>query len=240
MPQFSISTTAFQGPLEILLGLIEERRMSVSDVSLAEVCDSYLAYLEKLQSIPLPETSQFILIASTLLLIKSRSLLPNLQLSTEERESVEELERRLAKYKIIRSAAKLLRREWGSSPLLFPSHVPEREPVFTPGKISIETIRSAASRLLSILPTPAELASASVAPVLALQDVIARLEKRVASAIRAKWSELTSAKDKQETIVYFLAMLELVRSGSLSATQERLFSDIVLETESLAAPKYGG
>jgi len=66
-----------------------------------------------------------------------------------------------------------------------------------------------------------------------------RLEKRLASAVRARFSELTKSADKHEMIVYFLAMLELVRGGSISATQERIFSDITLEAEALAAPRYG-
>src|SRR5665213_3863895 len=115
---FAIETPAFQGPLETLLNLIEERKMPVSDVSLSQVCDAYLAYVEKLPEMPLGETAQFILVASTLLLIKSRTLLPSLELSTEERESVEELERRLARYALIRNAAKVLRRSWGKDPLV--------------------------------------------------------------------------------------------------------------------------
>src|SRR5665213_2942904 len=138
---FAIETPAFQGPLETLLNLIEERKMPVSDVSLSQVCDAYLAYVEKLPEMPLGETSQFILVASTLLLIKSRTLLPSLELSEEERESVEELERRLARYAIFRRAAKLLRKEWGRAPLSFPRHAPMRSPVFSPAESSIETIR---------------------------------------------------------------------------------------------------
>ena len=88
---FTIQAAAFQGPLETLLNLIEERKLSVSEVSLAEVCDAYLAYVEKLPELPLGETAQFILVASTLLLIKSRTLLPMLSLSEEEKESAEKL-----------------------------------------------------------------------------------------------------------------------------------------------------
>src|SRR5882672_5982125 len=92
---FAIETPSYKGPLETLLDLIEARKLSISDISLAEVADSYLAYVEKLPEMPLAETSQFVLVASTLLLIKSRSLLPILELSEDERESVDELERRL-------------------------------------------------------------------------------------------------------------------------------------------------
>lgn len=237
---FSIETPAFQGPLETLLDLIEERKMPVSEVSLSQVCDAYLAYVEKLPSLPLGETAQFILVASTLLLIKSRSLLPTLELSDEERESVEELERRLAQYAIFRKAAKLLRKEWGRAPLFFPKRSPERPAVFSPAETSKTSLLEAARRLLNTLPKAEALVQAAVAPVLALEDVIVSLKDRLTRAFKARFSELTKHADKETRIVHFLAMLELVRQGGASVTQEKLFSDITIELEGVAgAPKFG-
>jgi segregation and condensation protein A len=237
--RFSVDTSGFQGPLEALLDLIEERKLSISDVSLAEVADAYLAYIEKLPELPLAETSQFILVASTLLLIKSRSLLPTLTLSEEEKESVEELERRLARYAIFRKAAKQLRSEWGRSPLYLPRRAPLRPPVFSPAESSIENIFAAGVRLMNLLPRPEQLAKAAVAPILALEDVIVNLKHRLTTAFKARFSEITKSKDKHETIVYFLAMLELVRNGSASASQEKLFEDITIELENTGVPRYG-
>jgi segregation and condensation protein A len=236
---FNLSTEKFQGPLEALLNLIEERKMSISDISLAQVTDGYLAYVEHLPQLPLGETAQFILVASTLLLIKSRTLLPTLELSEDERDSVAELERRLAKYALIRKGAKLLRKEWGTKPLLFAWRAPARESVFSPAEASIALIAKAGMRIVNLLPKPEEMAKAAVAPVLALEDVIVNLKKRLSSAFKARFSELTKSANKQETIVYFLAMLELVRSGSASVTQEKLFEDITIESEVMGAPKFG-
>lgn len=237
--KFVVATENFSGPLETLLNMIEERRLSISEISLADVTDTYLAYVEKLPSLPLGETAQFVLVASTLLLIKSRTLLPMPELSSEEKESVEELERRLARYSLIRKSAKLLRKEWGKAPLVFPRRAPLLEPVFTPGKISLNTIAEAVMCLVSVLPKVEKIAEALVVPILALEDVIVRLEKRLMSAVRARFSEITKSAGKHETIVYFLAVLELVRGGSISATQERIFSEITLEAEALTAPQYG-
>src|SRR3989344_2983861 len=92
---FTIKAACCEGPLDALLDMIEGRKLSITEVSLAEVCDAYLAHIEKLPSLPLGETAQFILAASTLLLIKSRALLPTMTLSEDERESAEELGRRL-------------------------------------------------------------------------------------------------------------------------------------------------
>ncbi|PIR83532.1 hypothetical protein COU18_02500 [Candidatus Kaiserbacteria bacterium CG10_big_fil_rev_8_21_14_0_10_51_14] len=237
--KFEVATPAFAGPLEALLTMIEDRKMSVSDISLAEVTDAYLAYVEKLPELPLGETAQFILVASTLLLIKSRALLPTLELSEDERESVEELERRLARYALYRKAAKLLRKEWGRAPLFLARRAPARTPVFSPADASVSLIVSAAQRLVSILPKPEALARAAVAPVLALEDVISQLKTRLASAFKARFSELTKSRGRQEVIVYFLAMLELVRSGSASVSQDKLFEDITIEIENVTAPRYG-
>jgi segregation and condensation protein A len=236
---FSIETSAYKGPLETLLDLIESRKLSISDVSLASVADGYLAYVEKLPKLPLAETSQFVLVASTLLLIKSRSLLPTLEMTEDERESVEELERRLAQLKVVRSAAKLLRREWGTAPMLFAHRTPIGEPIFAPGEASPQTLHASVLKLVRLLPKPEHLASAVVAPVLALEDVITNLQKRLNSALKARWSELTRGASRHDSIVHFLAILELVRSGSASVSQDRLFSDITIEVESLDAPKYG-
>src|SRR3989338_1944281 len=152
MSTFSVTTSDFQGPLDALLNLIEERKLSISQISLADVADGYLAYIEKLPELPRGETAQFIRIASTLLLNKSRSLLPNLELSDDERESVEELERRLARYAIVRKAARLLRAEWGKAPLLLPHRSPARIPVFKPAETSVASLSDAARRLVPMLP----------------------------------------------------------------------------------------
>ncbi len=238
--KFELATDTFQGPLETLLNLIEERKLSVSEVSLSQVCDAYLAYVEKLPELPMGETAQFILVASTLLLIKSRSLLPTMQLSQDERESVEELERRLAQYAVFRKAAKLLRKQWGAKPLFLPKRAPARPATFSPAETSPTTLLAAAQRLLSSLPKPEKLIQATIAPVLVLEDVIVGLKDRLSRAFKASFKELTRNGDKESRIVHFLAMLELVRNGTASVTQEKLFSDITIELEQvMGAPKFG-
>jgi len=237
---FSLETEFHHGPLETLLALIEARKLSITQVSLAEVCDAYLSYVEKLPELPLDETSQFVLVASTLLLIKSRSLLPSLSLTEEEEESVAELEKRLAMLKTTKAAAKLLRKEWGRAPFTIERRTPARETIFAPAEASTATISSAINRLIALLPTSETLAAAAVAPVLALEVVVANLKARLASAVRTTWSELTRHADRGERLVQFLAILELVRHGSLSVTQTALFGDMVIESEDVSsAPRYG-
>ena len=244
--QFTIENEHYQGPLETLLDLIEARKLSVSLVSLSEVCDAYLAYVEKLPELPLSETSQFVLVASTLLLIKSRSLLP-IPLSDEEEQSIEELERRLKHLAKIREASKLLKRQWGRAPFQFARRAPEIAKIlgidkqrFAPGEATLQTLLRAVQKLVNALPKPERMVEASVAPILKLEDVIISLKERLSRAVRTRWSDITKGATRHDTIVHFLALLELVRGGSVSVTQERLFSDIILESDTTeSAPRYG-
>src|SRR3954463_13221764 len=95
---YKVKVSQFEGPLDLLLNLIEKRKLFINEISLARIADDYIAYVQQLGSFPIAESAQFILIASTLLLIKSKSLLPTLHFSLEEEASVEDLENRLKLY----------------------------------------------------------------------------------------------------------------------------------------------
>ena len=95
MSPFTAKTPAFEGPLEVLLNLIEARKLHVGDIALAAVADDFIAYAKQFEEFPIAEGASFILVASTLLLIKSKSLLPALELTEEEKTDISELEARL-------------------------------------------------------------------------------------------------------------------------------------------------
>lgn len=239
-PSFTLATPQFEGPLEALLNLIEVRKLAISDVSLAEVADAYLAYVEGLPELPLGETAQFILVASTLLLIKSRALMPNMELSSEEAHSIEDLEKRLKRYAVYRKAARLLRTRWGVAPILFGKRAPVHESECMPAETSVDTLYAAIQRALRALPKKEVLTEHLVAPVVALEEVIETMRTRITSAMRTTWNALVAGATRHEAIIHFLAMLELVRSGSVSATQDALFGDIQLEADGTdATPHYG-
>ena len=96
---FKVKIGQFEGPLELILELIEKRKLHISDVSLSQVADEFIEYTRSYENFPIADSADFILVASTLLLIKSKSLLPNLSLTEEEQGSIEDLENRLATYK---------------------------------------------------------------------------------------------------------------------------------------------
>lgn len=104
-PAFTIKTQVFEGPLDLLLNLVEKKKLFINDIALSKVTDDFIAYIQSFEAMPIGDAAHFILIASTLLLIKSKSLLPTLNLTEEEEVGIQDLETRLKIYKRIKDAS---------------------------------------------------------------------------------------------------------------------------------------
>lgn len=240
--QYTVKTAVFEGPFDLLLTLIEKRKLHVNDISLATVTDDYISHVNNQEGVHLGETAHFILIASTLLLIKSRSLLPVLTLSEEEEGDVRSLERRLRLYELFRGYAQGIRARFGKT-VLYSKLDSTRavEPVFSPSKdLQIDALRKAAEDLIRSLPKKEVLAEKTVQKVISLEEMIGRLSERVGSALRMSFRDFAGVgkAEKVNVIVSFLAMLELVKQGALSVIQESRFGDINMESDSVGRPDY--
>lgn len=236
---FEATTGEFKGPLEVLLDLIEQRKLHISDVSLSRVTDDFLSYARSHEGFPVAESAQFALVASALLLIKSKSLLPNLSLTREEQGSIHDLERRLKLLQRFRELSQHVKTRFGKTRLYFPL---ERKvsPIFAPPKkFSISVLVEAIHDVLASLPRPEVLTRKVVQKVISLEDMIESLRDRISGALRMSFKEFTGdQKARVNVIVGFLAMLELVKEGIIGATQEREHGDIMMETGELKTPKY--
>ncbi len=238
---FTVKQEHFEGSLELLLDLIEKRKLFVNDVSLAKVADDYVSYVKNLSEFPVSDSAHFVLIASTLLLIKSKSLLPTLDLTTEEQASIEDLERRLRLYERMRKLSRVLGSLWGQKPL-FARGEHRLEPVFSPDEsMTVPNLLVAANRVLSNIPKKEFLPKIIMDKVISLEEMITNLTKRVSASLKISFKEFTSIAGKGQKvniIVGFLAMLELVKQGIISVRQEKHFDDIHMETENVGVPKY--
>lgn len=236
---FEVTHERFQGPLEVLLDLIEQKKMHISDIALSKVTDAFLTYARSHEGFPLAESAQFAFVASTLLLIKSKSLLPNLSLTKEEEGSIEDLERRLKLLSRFRELSRHVRERFGKTVLFFPR---ERKvmPVFAPPKeLSVPLIVQYIHSVLASLPRVEELTKKTVQKVISLEEMIVNLKERITSALRMSFKEFAgSPKERVNVIVSFLAMLELVKEGLIGVTQDEPNGDIVMETGQLSTPKY--
>ena len=238
-----VKTEVFEGPLDLLLELIEKRKLLISDISLAEVCDEYIAQINTMHEMPVGETAEFISLAATLLLIKSRSLLPTLDLSPEESRDIKELEYRLGLYQIVKDAARGL----GTAPVaLHEGNIPMPEPLFLfDPSITPASLRSAVQTLLDGFPSVLTLPNINVKKIVSIEEVIQTLATRVSSAFRLSFKEFSGhssaaagADAKHGVIVSFLALLELVKQGIIKANQAEGFGDIMLEQDSVSTPSY--
>ena len=97
---YTIKTEAYQGPFHLLLSLIEERKFFINDLSLSQVTEDYLKYINTMSEKDTVEISNFIVVSATLILIKSKSLLPNLALTDAEKSDIGKLEERLKLYEL--------------------------------------------------------------------------------------------------------------------------------------------
>jgi len=237
---FSIKTEVFEGPLELLLDLVEKRKFLINDISLAAVTDEYMAHVSRMQEMSLPGTANFVTLAATLLLIKSKSLLPVLELTEEEESSIEELEERLRLYQIYRNAAATITELFGVNVMHERSYAPQTKPVFKPDKFcDLTSLYSAMGDVLLGLPQKPERPRVQVRKVVSLEEMINTLHQRIEKQLRLRFSELVAdAPEKHTYIVGFLAVLESVKQGSVLATQVGRFDEIELERSKPTLPRY--
>lgn len=227
---YKVRTEKFEGPLDLLLQLIEKRKLFVNDISLAKVTDDFIAYIEGHSEFPMEEIAQFILVASTLLLIKSKSLLPMLELSREEESDIEDLEKRLSEYQRFKELSEHVKAKFGGQ-IIFGRTGKNFEPIFSPtDEISKESILEAARRIISEFPIPQKLPEKTVKKVVSLEETIERLIKRIEIGFRTSLKDFSGGSgDRGGIIVSFLAVLELIKRGRVHVNQEQAFGDIGIE-----------
>lgn len=237
---FTVRTSSYEGPFELVLELIEKRKLSVSELSLAQVTDDYIQHVRSQASFPMEDAANFIGVAATLLLIKSKSLIPELELSPDEEGDVEELKDRLRMYEKAREAAIELGRVFGRSMMVSAG---EREPeaVFAPSRdLSLDALENALRNALSALEKEEKLPEVRVKPLVTIEEMMDRLTDRVQRALTLSFKDFAGSKaEKVEVIVSFLALLELVKQGVVEAAQYDAFSDIKITNTSSTVPKYG-
>ena len=237
---FEIRTEHFNGPFELLLELIERRKLLINEITLAKVTDDFIAYIGSQENFPMGESAHFILVAATLILIKSKSLLPSLELSQDEQGDIKSLELRLAMYKRIREAGTGILKRYGDAPLFAPRKRDFLETVFSPGGLSGESILGAIQRVVAQIPKVEKLPQAIVQKVISLEAMIEKLAKRLEQSLKINFREFAGRgkSEKINVIVGFLAMLELVRRGIIRVEQKTIFDEIEMETCNVGTPKY--
>jgi len=238
--QFKIKTEVFEGPLELLLSLIEKRKLLINDISLAKVTDDFIAHLQNRESYPIKDASDFLVVASTLLLIKSKSILPTISFTEDEKTDMQDLELRLKIYKKIKDLSIGVKSNFGKQIMFFPN-TRKSEPVFSPSpEMNKENIANAIWGVIKSLPKFEKKPQLKMVKTISLEEMITNLTDRVQKSLRMSFRDFSGMgkAEKVNVIVSFLAMLELVKQGIIEVNQREKFDDIQIETKNIGVPMY--
>lgn len=238
---FKIKTEVFEGPLDLLLSLVEKRKLFINDIALSKVTDDFIQHIQQFDKLPMGESAQFILVASTLLLVKSRSLLPSLELTEEEEGDIHDLEIRLKIYKKIRDASINVKALFGQDIIFEPSQSRPITPTFSPHEsMNLLALAKTIKEVIQSLPKKEHIPKAIVRKVVSLEEMIDNLTKRITVGLRMSFKEFSGEHkaERVNVIVSFLAMLELVKQGTIHVNQDSTFGDIQMETKKIGVPRY--
>lgn len=234
MSAYHVRLEVFEGPLDLLLTLIRKEQLDITAVALAQVTNQFVAFIERLEAIDVGALSAFCETAATLMVIKSRSLLPRPPAPPEEDVDALLLLERLRAYRQFKRAAQDLqqREHEGLRAYVRAAPPPDLPPKLDPSGVSLSDLVAAFESVLAeVDAAPAPPPPAVPPPKLRLADRLADIRGLLRQRGRLTFREalLGERRDREYIIVSFLAVLELLRRAFVRATQSELFGEIVLE-----------
>ncbi len=227
---FNVKLEKFEGPLDLLLKLIEERRLDIAEMSIAKVANDYLEFVRSEENISLENMAEFVNIASKIILIKSRNILPTL--APEEEREIKDLEEQLKLYKQFKEAADKISFLLKNKNRLFSrDYLLGISVVFSPPKrVGIFDLKKTFQKIVDQIVLPEKLPEEAVRDIITLEEKIDELQKTLRERVEVGFSQLkNSAGDRVEVIVSFLALLELVKQRIVSVEQNKLFEEIKIK-----------
>jgi len=229
MSDFVVETDGFSGPVGKLLEMIRSRELYINDISLAKVTDAYLEHIAEHEE-SLDSMAEFVRIAATLVLAKSKALLPE-QTTEDQKEEINQLEERLRAYRLSKKRAETLQEMFGQSPLYATDKDTQetKKGVFAPGNtLTVEKITKSAANCLIDLPDSG-LKEDHIEETIALKDELNRLQDRCREIVETTFARISRSDNKRHQVVTFVAVLELVKTNKLQARQENNFSTITIK-----------
>lgn len=230
---YTVQLPVFNGPLDLLLQLIEREELDITKVALAQVTDQFLGYLRVLEQLNLADIADFLVIAARLILIKSEALLPRpVERAAGEEDPGDELARQLLAYKRYKQIAHSLheREAQNLRTYLRLAPPPKVEKTLDLSGVSALDLLEAVRRALALAPDKPALGTVVAPPKVTIRDQI----RLIAGALRERGGRvvfqqlLAEARSRMEIVVTFLATLELIKRRKIEARQTALFGEIEL------------
>ncbi|MBN1325689.1 segregation/condensation protein A [Candidatus Falkowbacteria bacterium] len=230
METYKVQLEDWQGPLDLLLTLIEGQQMDITKISLAKVADQFIEYMNLHPNLSPEQTADFLVVAAKLIYIKSKALLPALEIEEEEYD----LEKQLKMYKLYLEASKNIHKILRKKKFNFSR---EKLPVgflpagfYAPKGINTVKLKKYFEIVLKRLPPVINLPKRMLEKVIKLSEKIQHIKDIILKEACTSFNKLIcDSKTKTEKIISFLAILELVKQKTIWVEQSKLFEDITLK-----------
>lgn len=235
--KYAIKMGDFEGPLDLLCYLIDKNKMDIYDVNLSSITDQYIEYLNTMEKMNLEVASEFIVMASTLLYLKSKNLLPK-QENQEEEITEEELIRRIIEYKKFKEISKVLRENYQiysnrfyktQEEIQLPKQKLEKD--YNPERIP-EIYKELIERTsVKINQNAKNIEKIAITDKYTVADKVKQMYKILAKHKKFIFNKIFKLEkhEKQEVVTAFSGLLELSRRSEVETLQEKLFGDILVE-----------
>ncbi|MBU1037226.1 segregation/condensation protein A [Patescibacteria group bacterium] len=227
---YQVKLEHFEGPLDLLLHLIEEEELNITQISLAKVTDQFIEYINTAEEMNPEEVADFLVVASKLLVIKSRILLPSLEI---EDEGASDLEKQLRIYKEYYQASKVIESLIKKENFTFAREKPIRvlTPKFSPPKnLKLADLKDIFISLLKNLEPIVNLPKDIIRKTISISEKIQQIKSFILEKVSFSFKKLlNNGGTKVEVIVSFLAMLELIKQRSIEVKQNDLFEEIEIK-----------
>lgn len=231
--QYQIDTPVYQGPLDLLLQLIESAELDITTLALAQVTEQYLQHLEQLQDLPPGEISAFLVIAAKLIQIKSEALLPQQTARADDEEDVgNELARQLIAYKRYKEIADMLaeRKDLGYQTFirLSPASVDVQKTLDLEGFGVAELYQLASKVFLKDIERQS-ISTVVERPKITITDKINHISERFKRSESLTFDELLGESySRLDVVISFLALLELIKGNYIKVVQDGIFNEIII------------
>lgn len=235
---YQVKIEKFEGPLDLLLELIKKQKLEITEISISKVASSFLDFVEDNEEIDSELLSDFLFIAAQLLLIKSKSLLPQIEVETEEELDANELEFRLKEYDKYKEKTEFIEKQLQNDDIVYSKQfVLTKVPTFIPGEnATAENLQNALKKLISYFDKEEQKKEKKIEKTVSISEKMSHIKTFVRNEQQLNLSSLFErTTSKTDMVVTFLALLELVKKNDIRVKQKELFSDITIENHAIKA-----
>lgn len=236
--QYQVHIEAFEGPLDLLLHLMKQSKISIYEVKLSEITKQYLDYIQAMEQLELEVASEYLVMAATLIEIKGKSLLPKQRVEIEsdyEEDTEEALLKRLMEYKRYKEAADAFKvledergQQYGKAPIDFSEYLEEQTRLKDNGDVT--RLIQAFEKMMRRNKMAEPLNTRILTTPISVEGRMLELSKQLKYKKQIPFCTLFTFFDREYIIITFLALLELVKSGEIRLVQNSYHDDCLIDS----------